>query len=156
MNATGTSATGSLTDRGKSLGRLPASVDLTPAAIERFATLLHIVFAHKFNPHALEVTAKEANDTAVKRHHREAMAYLQAMLVKNDRVMVIQDIDGVLARYTIQAKGDSTPLVVCVNPTQPYTRCLSVQTPSGVFAEIDLDTVKIKMPRLHRDEIPLQ
>lgn len=105
--------------------------------------MLHIVFAHVKNPQALDTTSKESNSTFIKRHHQEAMRYLQEVLVKNDRVLVQQEVDGVLARYTILAKGDVRPLIVLVNPTLPADRCLSVQAPNGAFVEVDMSKINV-------------
>jgi hypothetical protein len=132
-----------VTDRKIDFGRLAVSVHLDPAAIERTCAMLHIVFAHVKNPQALDTTSKESNSTFIKRHHQEAMRYLQEVLVKNDRVLVQQEVDGVLARYTILAKGDVRPLIVLVNPTLPADRCLSVQAPNGAFVEVDMSKINV-------------
>lgn len=140
---------GLLTDREDS-GRLPVSVQLHPASIERTAAMLHIVYAHTANPAALDTTSKESNATYVARHHREAMRYLQEMLVKNDRVVLVQDTDGVLATYTILAKGDQRPLKVIINPTVPVERCLAVQAPNGTFVPVDFSKIAIVSPASKR------
>lgn len=136
-------ANGLLTDRRIHFGRLPVSVELSPAAIERTCALLHVVYAHTKNPHALDAVSKESTTAYLTRHHAEAMRYLRAVLCKNDRLIVGQDVDGVMAKYTIQAKGDPSPLVVLVNPTRKAEECLSVQMPNGVYAEVDLSTITV-------------
>ena len=137
------------TDRADA-GRLPVSVVLNPASIERTAAMLHIVFAHTENPQAIDTTSKESNSTFLARHHREAMSYLQTMLVTNDRIVLYQDVEGVFAKYTILAKGDVRPLIVRVDPTKPAADCLSVQAPTGAFLPVDLSKIAIVAPSSKR------
>lgn len=103
---------------------LPASITLDPAGIDLFAAILHLVWVIKNAP-----------------SHVGVVPYLEAYL--SARVSVSLDKDGV---YWITHKDRKAPVVVRVDKEKPVAECVEVQTPSGVFARVDLDRIKLAAP----------
>lgn len=134
-----------LTDFGqRALGPLPVAVEVSPGGIERMAAILHIMFAHKRNPHALERTAKESNTTMVQRHHEAAWQYIQQVLAENRRVMVEREVDGLTAQYRILAKGNDAPATIRVDPTKPLGECVEMMASNGAFVRVDMERIFVR------------
>jgi len=100
---------------------MPASITMDPAGIDLFAAILHLVWGVKHAPSHLSVTT-----------------YLEAYL--SARVSISLDKDGV---YWITHRDRKAPVVVRIDKEKPVAECVEVQTPSGVFARVDLDRIKL-------------
>ena len=103
---------------------MPASITMDPAGIDLFAAILHLVWALRKAP-----------------SHVGVLHYLEAHL--SPRVSITCDKDNV---YWIVHKDRKAPVVVKVDKEKPVAECVEVQTPSGVFARVDLDRIKLAAP----------
>ncbi len=121
-------------DDDMALKPIRSHIPLTPVGIEVFAAILHLVVAHAKNP----------NPVGDAQHHKYAADYIRA----HQRTAMVERMhaDAASATYAVAHHGQPRATQVRVAIGQPWRTALSIATPSGAWALIDLSTVDIAGP----------
>lgn len=132
-----------VTSRGaEALPPQPCSVTMDPAGIDLFWVFLHVVYAHMFSPWKINEHSTEKDRVE---NRKAAHDYLKARLTSN-RMTVNAEYEDWDTVYSVHHQDRNKPILIRLDPKVKWEECISVQTPSGVFARISLDFIKVMPP----------
>lgn len=120
----------------------PVHITLDPAGIDMFWVFLHAVYAHMFSMWKITEASPQSE---IIENRKAAHDYLKAHVLSH-RMTVNAEYEDHATVYTVGHMKRTTPVVFRVDPRKKWEECIEVRTPSGVFASISLDFIKVMPP----------